>query len=288
MSDTPNQGGDALSEPVDYARLYAYRFHDVGSRSASAVWSQIAPFVWRKMGSPEIVLDPAAGRGEFIGAVGARERWLVDAVDYPERAVDVGVEKRIGDIFEVELPDAHFEGIFVSNLLEHFADPGTVARFLAKMREKLAPGGVIAVMGPNFKYCAREYFDCADHTLALTHVSVAEHLAAAGFDVEEVIPRFLPFSFRSRLPASVALTRVYLRVPLLWRLQARCSSLSLSAGLREPLMFPQPFQATSKFKLAGRRCARGVRAGRGGGNDVFTRDVVITGLWRLRPRSCAR
>jgi hypothetical protein len=76
---------------------------------------------------------------------------------------------------------------------------------------------VLAIMGPNFKYCAREYFDCADHVLALTHVSVEEHLIAADFELQEIVPRFLPFSFRSRLPASARLTRLYLQMPLLWR-----------------------------------------------------------------------
>jgi hypothetical protein len=52
------------------------------------------------------------------------------------------------------------------------------------------PGGRIAVIGPNFKYCAREYFDCADHTVILTHVAMAEHPHAAGFDVTAVSPQF--------------------------------------------------------------------------------------------------
>ena len=56
------------------------------------------------------------------------------------------------------------------------------------MRETLAPGGVLALMGPNFKYCANDYFDCADHLLALTHVSVQELLFAAGYKVTEVVP----------------------------------------------------------------------------------------------------
>jgi hypothetical protein len=86
------------------------------------------------------------------------------------------------------------------------------------MRDRLAPGGRIAIMGPNFRYCAKEYFDCADHTVILTHVGVEEHLYAAGFDVEAVEPRFLPYSFRGRLPASAALTRRYLGLPLAWRL----------------------------------------------------------------------
>ena len=85
----------------------------------------------------------------------------------------------------------------------------------------LAPGGVIAVMGPNFKYCAADYFDCADHVLALTHVAVQEQLYAAGFAISEVVPRFVPYSFRSRLPASRRMTRLYLRAPVLWRLQGK-------------------------------------------------------------------
>ena len=51
------------------------------------------------------------------------------------------------------------------------------------MRTLSAPGGRIAIMGPNFRYCAADYFDCADHTLALSDVSVAEHLHTAGYRV---------------------------------------------------------------------------------------------------------
>jgi SAM-dependent methyltransferase len=166
-------------------------------------------------------LDPAGGRGEFVNAVPADERWLVDLIDYPERTTDSGVKVVIGDVLDVDLPRSFFDGIFVSNLLEHFADPDTVARFLARMRQVLVPDGVIAVMGPNFRYCAREYFDCADHVLPLTHISVEEHLVAAGFEVTEVLPRFLPYSFRSRLPVSAALARAYLRTPPLWRLRGK-------------------------------------------------------------------
>ena len=60
----------------------------------------------------------------------------------------------------------------------------------------LKPGGKVDVLGPNFKYCASDYFDCADHILAMSHLAVAEHLFGAGFRVTDVIPRFLPFSFR--------------------------------------------------------------------------------------------
>jgi hypothetical protein len=72
-------------------------------------------------------------------------------------------------------------------------------------------------MGPNFRHCARDYYDCADHTLALSDVSVAEHLHTAGYRVAAVTPRFLPFSFRGRLPTAPALVRAYLAFPAAWR-----------------------------------------------------------------------
>jgi hypothetical protein len=82
----------------------------------------------------------------------------------------------------------------------------------------MEPGGRIAVIGPNFRYCVREYFDCADHTVILTRVAVAGHLHAAGFEVTSVSSRFLPYSFRGLLPPSPVLTRIYLRAPPSWPL----------------------------------------------------------------------
>jgi SAM-dependent methyltransferase len=206
---------------VDYQRLYEYRFRGVDQAARQAVWDVIARFLHRRLGEPASVLDPAAGRCEFINAVPAAERWVVDAVSYAEAWKDPGVRLIVGDALAVDLPPDHFEAVFVSNFLEHLAAPEEVARFLTRMRATLKTGGRIAVLGPNFRYCAREYFDCADHRLALTHVAVEEQLYAAGFEVVESTPRFLPYSFRGSLPASPLLTRAFLRCPPAWRLLGR-------------------------------------------------------------------
>ena len=124
-------------------------------------------------------------------------------------------------MFEAELPPAHFDGVFVSNFLEHLPAQEAVASFLQRMHKATAPGGRIAIMGPNFRYCAREYLDMADHTLIFTHRAIAEHLYAAGFELERVEPRFLPYSFTGRLPPSPVLTRRYLRTPLAWRIAGK-------------------------------------------------------------------
>lgn len=209
---------DLVPTSFNYDRLYTYRHRGVDQARRQQVWNEIAVYLHRRMGEPQVVLDPAAGRGEFINAIHAAERWVVDYVAYDDARYRGEVEVRIGDVLEVQLPEAHFDAVFASNLLEHFSSQEDIARFLERMRRVVRPGGVIAVLGPNFRYCAKEYFDCADHQIALTHVAVEEHLYAAGFEIESVVPRFLPYSFRSVLPASPTLVRRYLSMPLLWRL----------------------------------------------------------------------
>jgi methyltransferase family protein len=203
---------------VNFQRLYEYRFRDVDQSARAAVWHEIAQFIYEQLGQPDRVLDPAAGRGEFINAVPARERWAVDQVAYAEGTYDPVVRSVVSDIFEADLPAEHFDGVFVSNFLEHLPTQEATASFLERMHGATAPGGRIAIMGPNFRYCAEDYFDMADHTLIYTHRAIAEHLYAAGFEPERVEPRFLPYSFTGRLPPSPALTRRYLRTPLAWRL----------------------------------------------------------------------
>jgi hypothetical protein len=84
------------------------------------------------------------------------------------------------------------------------------------MYDSTAKGGKIAIMGPNFKYSSKDYFDYADHILPLSHYAVAEHLYAAGYSIEKVIAKFIPFSFGGVLPPSPFLTRMYLKMPFTW------------------------------------------------------------------------
>ena len=202
---------------MDFAALYAYRFKDVDQGQRVKVWAPISRFVTSLAGSPQRVLDPACGLGEFINSCPAPERWAAD-LGLDGSTLDDAVSFVQGSFFDVDLPDDHFDLIFLSNVLEHMRDQLQVNECLVRAHATLRPGGTVIVMGPNFRYCSKEYFDCADHNVILTHVAVEEHLHTAGFTVSRTIPRFLPYSFRSRLPAWEWTTNLYLKTPLAWRL----------------------------------------------------------------------
>jgi len=203
---------------VDYERLYRYRFRNVDQRRRDQVWDALAPMIHERLGRPERVLDPAAGRCEFINAVPAAERWAVDAVAYDEAVAAEGTRLVVSQVMDAQLPRDYFGGVFVSNFLEHLPGQEAVAAFLERMRDCTAPGGRIAVMGPNFRFCARHYFDFADHTVILTERAVAEHLYAAGFEPVAIHARFMPYTFTGRTPSHPALVRAYVRLPLARRL----------------------------------------------------------------------
>jgi SAM-dependent methyltransferase len=202
---------------INYERLYEYRFKDVDQASRQRVWQVIARDIYSRMGCPEVVLDPAAGRCEFINAIPARDRWMVDHVAAVSD-LDPSINAIQADIFETDLPLDYFDGVFVSNFLEHLPNQDAVGELLAKLHRSMQTGGRIAVMGPNWKYCAKEYFDCADHTLALSHIALEEHLYAAGFAIGSVRSRYLPYSFRGILPPSPWLTSAYLKLPMAQRI----------------------------------------------------------------------
>ena len=108
--------------------------------------------------------------------------------------------------------------MFASNLLEHLEWP-SIERTLDEVRRALKPGGRLILLQPNFRYCAGTYFDDYTHRTIFTHVGLADLLASRGFEVERVVPRFLPFSFKSRGPKWGFLVALYLRLP--WRPLAR-------------------------------------------------------------------
>jgi ubiquinone/menaquinone biosynthesis C-methylase UbiE len=204
---------------MDYNKIYEYRFKNVDKLKKLITWQEISKFIYKELKQPEKIIDPAAGECEFINSVPCKEKWAVDLNNnFILKYANKGVNIKIGDSLKLDLPSEYFDAVFISNFLEHLNSHEEIHLLLKNMYNVLREGGRIAVMGPNFKYCHKEYFDFADHKMILTHLSLEEHIYSAGFLIIKVVPRFLPVSFRGRLPINKLIVRIYFSIPLLWKL----------------------------------------------------------------------
>lgn len=182
------------------------------------VWGAICRYLQRFVPEDGTVLDLGAGYCSFVNHIRAATRHALDASpELPRHAAD-RVKTHVGRCEDLSaFETGSLDAVFASNLLEHLEWP-SIERTVDEVRRALKPQGRLVLLQPNFRYCSREYFDYADHTIALTHLAVEEHLYAAGFAIDRVVPRYLPYTFRGRLPTSPALVRAYLRFPLAWKI----------------------------------------------------------------------
>lgn len=208
-----------LESSVD--RLYRNRFPAPVLARRDAVWKVLCDEWFSRYVPPQArVLEIAPGYCEFINNIRAAERVGVDLNPEALRHAAPGVTVHRGEAegLDALVPSDHFDVVFTSNFLEHCRSRDKLLEVLAAARSVLAPGGRFLILGPNFRFCSRAYYDYFDHHLPLTDRSVVEALRLCGFEIDRVAPRTLPFTFRGRLPSWPWLVRCYVRLPWFWRL----------------------------------------------------------------------
>jgi SAM-dependent methyltransferase len=209
-----NDSGDEL------ARLYQGRFSDDELVDKDVLWSTLCRHFFEQYVAPDAtVLDVGAGRCEFINAVRAGRKLAVDLNPDTSAAAGPGVEVvRTSSTDLSALGDASIDVVFSSNFFEHLPDKDALLATLRECRRVVRPSGRILVLMPNIRYLPGRYWDYLDHHLPLTHVSLVEALELTGFAPERVVPRFLPYTVKdSKVPVRPELIRLYLALPLLWR-----------------------------------------------------------------------
>ncbi|MCS6836458.1 MAG: methyltransferase domain-containing protein [Anaerolineae bacterium] len=197
----------------DYdARYFESRFTPSAERDG--IWREIAAYLQaRYIPASAAVLDMGAGYCSFINHVRAAQRFALDLFPQVGQYAALGVEALVGSCTNLSrFADTSLDVVFASNLLEHLTRPDIEAT-LNEVRRVLRFGGYLILIQPNFRYCSREYFDDYTHLQIFTHVSLSDWLTAVGLRVVQQEPRFLPFSFKSRLPKWPWLARLYLRLP---------------------------------------------------------------------------
>ena len=206
---------------VDLTRLYKRRFDKSELIQKNIIWKILCKdFFQRYISKDSSVLDIGAGYCEFINHIDCLKKYAVDLnEDMPKFAND-DIETFVGSSTELSfLQDDSVDTIFMSNFLEHLTNKTEVMETLLEAFRVLKPGGNIIILQPNIKYAYREYWDFFDHNIiAFSENSLSEALELAGFKIKQALPRFLPYSTKSKIPKSSFLIKLYLKLPFMWRI----------------------------------------------------------------------
>jgi SAM-dependent methyltransferase len=210
---------EAASPTVSLDRYYATRFPEADRDAKDAIWRVLCPHFFQKYVHPDdVVLDIGPGFGEFLRHIRCGSRIAVDIERFTGRTLPAGTREILAPSHELSahVPANSVDVVFCSNFFEHLPDTAT---FLATLREILAvlrPGGRLLALQPNIRYVGGAYWDVLDHHLPLTHVTLTEAAGSLGYEIVEVIPRFLPYTTRSAIPQAPWLVRLYLAVRPAW------------------------------------------------------------------------
>jgi ubiquinone/menaquinone biosynthesis C-methylase UbiE len=179
------------------------------------VWRHIVRHLSSNWQPGAAILDVGAGYCSFINAVeGAGRRVAVDLHDQLARHAAPGVECRQASATDLSgLAADSFDVVFASNLLEHLSRDD-IATALDEFHRVLRPTGRLILVQPNYRLCAKQYFDDYTHLTPLSDRSLGDLLRARGYELVEVRARFLPLSLKSSGANLTFLVPWYLRSPV--------------------------------------------------------------------------
>jgi len=210
------------TNPRELSKIYHRRF----ARSAAyrnKVWQVLTSEFFRRWVRPsDAVLDLGCGYGEFINNIPAARKLAMDLNPEASRHLAPGIEFLQQDCSAPwPLSDSFLDVVFTSNFFEHLPDKECLNQTLRHIFRCLKPGGALIAVGPNIKYLHGQYWDFFDHHVYLTEASLGEALEVEGFQIEQILPRFLPFTMVKAPEYPMAFVHLYIALPCFWRVFGR-------------------------------------------------------------------
>jgi SAM-dependent methyltransferase len=203
-------------------KIYSVRFSGLEAYRNN-VWTVLVnQFFSRWISTEDSVLDLGCGYCEFINNVSAAQKFAMDLNPSARERVS-----RATRLIEQDcsapwpLPDNSLDIVFSSNFFEHLPSKAALQATLVEAHRCLKPGGHLIAIGPNVKLLSGAYWDFFDHHLPLTELSLSEGLVMAGYKIDRVLARFLPYTMSQGFRPPIWALRLYLKIPFVWKLFGR-------------------------------------------------------------------
>jgi SAM-dependent methyltransferase len=204
---------------AELEKIYSHRF-DSDEKYRNEVWRTLIRHWFQDyVPADSTVLDLGCGYGQFINNIQCAKKYAMDLNPAARGRLEPAVEFLEQNCAATwNLPGDSLDLVFTSNFFEHLPSKEDLARTIAEARRCLKKGGRLIAMGPNIKFVKGAYWDFFDHHLALTELSMKEAFEVAGLTTEYVRDRFLPYTMVNAPQYPVVLLRIYLGLPLAWKL----------------------------------------------------------------------
>ena len=202
---------------TNWSNLYSSRFDPTELEAKDRVWKVLCSHAFQRYVEPrDTVLDVGAGACEFINNIECGRKFALDTNPDTKQHANDDVEVFLASAVQIPLPDGAVDLAFASNFFEHLPNKQVVLEVLRELRRVLRPTGSLLIMQPNFRFTSNVYWDFLDHNTPLTDRSMTEALLLTGFEAEQIVPRFLPYTTKGKLPSSSFLLRLYLKLRPAW------------------------------------------------------------------------
>jgi SAM-dependent methyltransferase len=197
--------------------IYRQRFQGE-AKFRQMLWSILCEHWFQRWVTEDAtVLEIAAGHCEFINSIRAGKKLAVDINPDTVSHANEDVEVIITSSTELDGIDSEsVDVVFVSNFFEHISKDDIVAT-VEQAKRVLRRGGQILILQPNIRFTARDYWMFFDHVTPVDDRALREMLDVLGFETTVQLPKFLPYTTKSRYPRAPFLIRAYLRMPFLFR-----------------------------------------------------------------------
>lgn len=195
------------------SEYFSVRFSE--DKKRSILWRTLVDSFFSKFVTEKSsVLELGCGYCDFINNIKCEKKIGIDLSPDSAKYAKNNVKFFQKSVTELDfLVDDDFDLIFSSNLFEHL-DRTEISDALKILHKKIKKTGKIIFLQPNYRFAYANYFDDYTHKSIWSDISFVDFLIIHHFKVQEIYPKFLPLSIKSRLPTFTFLIKLYLMLPI--------------------------------------------------------------------------